>query len=180
MTNKNIILDLDFGLSQLSGNKELLIKMFERFRSDYAQFADELYELLATNDTHLLRQKVHTIKGVAGNLGMNALYYVSKEFEEAAKTDDPNIASHLLPFKETLEATIGEMNELIEGVHENTSDDDLAQGVDRLKQLLRENEFISKDDLAAFLANSDYSPATKSKISQAINDLDYPTALSLL
>lgn len=180
MTDKHIILDLEFGLSQLSGNKDLLLKMFERFRTDYAQFADELYELIAKNDLPLLKQKVHTIKGVAGNLGMNALHSVSKEFEEAAKTNNPDIASHLLPFKETLEATIAEMDALFESDEAEPEAENAVQGVERLKHLLQENEFISADDLAAFLADSTYSAATKARISQAINDLDYPTALSLL
>lgn len=179
MTDQNLILDLEFGLSQLSGNKELLLKMFDRFRSDYTSFADELYELIAANDFQQLRQKVHTIKGVAGNLGMNALHSISKEFEEAAKTSDPDIASHLLPFKEALEATIDEMQKLENEAHpEAPAGTD--QGVSQLKQLLQDNEFISNELLDSLLTGSDYSDALKSRISQAINDLDYPTALSLL
>lgn len=178
MTDQNLILDLEFGLSQLSGNKELLLKMFDRFRSDYTSFADELYELIAANDFQQLRQKVHTIKGVAGNLGMNALHSISKEFEEAAKTSDPDIASHLLPFKETLEATIDAMKKLETEAHPEPVVGD--KGVSQLKQLLQDNEFISNELLDSLLSNSEYSDADKAQISQAVNDLDYPAALSLL
>ncbi len=176
MTDNNLIIDMKFSLSQLSGNRELLLKMFDRFCNDYAPFADELEELIAKNEFQEIRHKVHTIKGVAGNLGMNALHAISKEFEDAAKRSDPDTKIYLRPFQEKLSATLLEIQNLKDEEDKSRA----AGGASELKRLLQENEFISNEQLAELLADSELTDIQKAQVSQAVNDLDYPTALSLL
>lgn len=175
MTDNNVLIDLEFGLSQLSGNRDLLLKMYDRFSNDYSPFADELASLVAEANYQEIRHKVHTIKGVAGNLGMNALHTICKEFEDAAKRSDPEIEIYLSPFQDKLTATLQEINNL-----QNGGDSESSNGIAELTRLLEDNEFISNEQLSQLLADSQLSDAQKAQVSQAVNDLDYPTALSLL
>lgn len=178
MSNENLTIDLDFGLSQLSGNRDLLIKMFDRFCSDYAPFADELLALAESKNTQELRMKVHTIKGVAGNLGFQALHKASKTVEDEIKQSSGQLESFLHKFIATLNETVTEIERI-----KNGSDPAPAtnkEGLNELKRLLQENEFISSDHLNELLSNSDLSEHSKTQISQSINDLDYPAALALL
>lgn len=183
MIDDNSLLNLEFGLSQLSGNRDLLFKMFDRFSQDYCSISDELSGLITDCNYTEIRHKVHTIKGVSGNLGLNALYHVSKEFEDAAKTYDPDIIRFLEPFCTTLKDTLQEIENAKNGVSSDSGNDNntnTAEGIIELKRLLEQNEFISANKLNELLSKAGLDSGKKDKISQAINDLDYPTALSLL
>lgn len=176
MSNENLTIDLDFGLSQLSGNRDLLIKMFDRFCSDYAPFAGELQALADSGSTQELRMKVHTIKGVAGNLGFRALHTASKTLENEIKQPNGQLQTLLQQFIVTLNETVAEIDRIKSGADAPANND----GLNELKRLLEENEFISSDRLNELLSGSDLPEQSKMQISQSINDLDYPAALALL
>lgn len=178
MSNENLTIDLDFGLSQLSGNRDLLIKMFDRFCSDYAPFAGELQALADSENTQELRMKVHTIKGVAGNLGFRALHTSSKALENEIKRPNGQLQFFLQQFIDTLNETVTEIDRIKSGGGAETAPNN--DGLNELKRLLEENEFISSDRLNELLSGSDLSEQSKMQISQSINDLDYPAALALL
>lgn len=178
MSNENLTIDLDFGLSQLSGNRDLLIKMFDRFCSDYAPFAGELQALADSENMQELRMKVHTIKGVAGNLGFRALHTASKTLENEIKRPNGQLQIFLQQFIETLNDTVTEIDNIKNGSAAEPAANN--EGLTELKRLLEENEFISSDRLNELLSTSDLPEQSKMQISQSINDLDYPAALALL
>lgn len=178
MSNENLTIDLDFGLSQLSGNRDLLIKMFDRFCSDYAPFAGELQALADSENTQELRMKVHTIKGVAGNLGFRALHTASKNLENEIKQPNGQLQYFLQQFIDTLHLTVTEINHIKNGNESSSATS--SEGINELRRLLEENEFISNDRLRELLADSELPEQRKMQISQSINDLDYPSALALL
>lgn len=181
-----VLLDLEFGLNQLSGSRDLLFKMLTRFQQDYAPLADELEPLVQSLDYEAIRHKTHTVKGVAGNLGMWALHDVSKHFEDAAKEQNPSVASHLTPFVTCLQNTLNEINAAqgtssSDSGQQSSTDIEAAGGdISELKQLLAQNEFISNDKLESMLASSGLESSVQDEIIQAINDLDYEAALALL
>lgn len=164
---------MEFGLNQLSGNKELLFKMFDRFTQDYANVVGELRTSVNDGKTNDIRHKVHTIKGVAGNLGMNALYVDCRALEDAVKRGETDISNHLVAFEKALTATLAEIASLKTEESERT-------GVSQLKYLVEQNEFISGDSVEQLLRDSNLDEQTKQDIVKAINNLDYPTALKLL
>ena len=177
MTEQNSLLNLEFGLSQLSGNKELLFKMFDRFSNDYANVVDELKSSVKDNNFTDIRHKVHTIKGVAGNLGMNALYANCKDFEEAAKRNEADIGEYVPSFETVLSDTFAEISRCKEQEFGATNE---QNGVNELKRLLEQNEFIAADTTEQLLQDSGIDTNVKNQIIEAINNLDYPTALGLL
>ncbi len=184
----SVILDVDFGLEQLSGNAELLAKMLGRFTSDYQDIAAQIQQCLAEGNIADCKAKAHTIKGVAGNLGMWNLYHFSKLLEDAAKTGAPDIDTHLQNFLQSNTATLEEINQYLAGGSTTLEPEPSTTGTSlsaddakaELRRLLDAFEFIAPEKLDELLSAAGLDEAQKAKVNQAINDLDYPAASELL
>ena len=81
------------GLKRVMGNVRLYSKLLEKFRESYDGFPDKLKESLAKEDYEQAESDVHSLKGVAGNLGADELFNSIVELErELRKRDlDPDI-----------------------------------------------------------------------------------------
>ena len=62
--------------------------MYEKFIADHGQHGEDIMQLLSNQDYEQARAVFHTIKGVAGNLGLTGLYETCKFFDEAIKSGD--------------------------------------------------------------------------------------------
>ncbi|XOV77372.1 MAG: Hpt domain-containing protein [Aestuariibacter sp.] len=179
--DSNVIFDREFALNQLSGNAELLQKMLERFCNDYAGMADEVKTVIESADFAEVRRKAHTIKGVAGNLGFWNLHLQAKLLEDAAKQDGADLSAAYHDFNTSLLASMDEIRadgKLDTGSSEQTASDKPARDV--LHDLLNAFEFIEPEKLDQLLDESGIDSTKKTDIINAVNDLDYPAALSLL
>ena len=68
-------------LERLGGNFDLYRTLLGRFVNDYADVAMKIHAALAAGDWTYAQHEVHTIKGVAGNLGAEPLYAAAGELE---------------------------------------------------------------------------------------------------
>lgn len=181
-----VLFDSSFGLEQLSGNRDLLCKMLDRFCTDYANIEADLSATIAANDQTSCKAKAHTIKGVAGNLGMWNLYHHSRVLENAAKDVPENMASAFGEFQTSINATFTEIKGFIAGdsVPAATAPEASAasapDAISELRSLLEAFEFIAPDKLDDLLTTAGFDGGVKAQVTQAINDLDYPTAISLI
>lgn len=73
--------DMDSGLRRVGGNRELYLKLLLKVRQDYADAAEKIHDLIKKNQMEDALRLVHSIKGVAGNLGAEALQSASLEVE---------------------------------------------------------------------------------------------------
>lgn len=184
MTKPAPIIDLEFGLSQLSGNRELLIKLLGKFQTEYENLPGQIEILISNNDMESMRRAVHTVKGVSGNLGLSALHLVSKPFEQAI-IEGRNFSEQKQAFNSLLAQTCDE----IETLSNQQINQEVKAGIDSearidpmqvLVDSLRRNEYIPRQRLDRYLELSGLDSNIKSQINDAINDLDYSTALALL
>lgn len=186
--DKNTLFDTEFGLNQLSGNRELLIKMLDRFSSDYASVSQELSDAIQQQDMATGKAKAHTIKGVAGNLGLWKLHHASKDLEEMFKASDANFDACLAEFSTVMTDTFAALERFKSG---DPIDTDEAPAADsgsatdndakaELQSLLENFEFIDAEKLARLMADAGIDTAKQAELTQAISDLDYPTAIELL
>lgn len=190
--DKETLFDTEFGLNQLSGNRELLIKMLDRFAADYASVGQELQDAVAQQDIATGKAKAHTIKGVAGNLGLWKLHHSSKELEELFKAPDSDFTTCLASFNQVMSDTFAALEQFKTG---DSAPDDTATATDseetqssgspadakaELTALLEGFEFIDADKLQQLLQNAGIAEDKHGEITQAISDLDYPTAIELL
>ena len=74
-------IDISSGLKRVAGNKELFKKLLQEFYADYADAANTVKEALSKGDTVYAKQFVHTLKGVAGNMGATDLHIAVRELE---------------------------------------------------------------------------------------------------
>lgn len=77
--------DMDSGLRRVGGNRELYLKLLLKVRQEYADAAEKIHDLIENNQMEETRHLAHSIKGVAGNLGAEALQSVSLEVEMRCK-----------------------------------------------------------------------------------------------
>lgn len=74
-------------LSRLAGNAKLLLKLFGDFRKQNHDMVQQVQETLKTGDTETAQRLLHTLKGVAANLAMDALAEAAKAAEIALKEE---------------------------------------------------------------------------------------------
>ena len=174
------LMDIDFGVSQLSGNKGLLISLLCKFNQEYTNAPQKLSRLVEQEDLASAKVFVHTVKGVSGNLGMKALAQISKELEMLYREGNTD-AELQSTFIDILGKTIA-FNESL--ADEATSSGAMSandnESSEKLIGLLKQNAFISKDVLDELLATIDLPASDKEALYQAIDDLEYPTALKLM
>lgn len=179
------IINLKFGLSQLSGNHSLLVKLLGKFKAEYEDLPERLTVMRSNQDISGYRAAVHTVKGVSGNLGLNALHEVSKRLEISV-LNELDISQDFREFKSVLEETFQQIQSLSSEpeleledqgqASQNPAQDAKAQLADTLKR----NEFLPPERLSALLETCNIPASQRQQTENAISDLDYAEALRLI
>jgi CheY-like chemotaxis protein len=100
------------GLKRVGGNKKLYRKLLSQYRASQEDAVEKIRAALQGGDVETATRLAHTVKGVSGNLGAEALYHVSAALEKAIKEGDGDsldeqietFASHLQPVMEGIKA----------------------------------------------------------------------------
>ncbi|GAA0857641.1 Hpt domain-containing protein [Aliiglaciecola litoralis] len=183
MVNQAEIIDLKFALSQLSGNHALLIKLLGKFSTEYIDLPERLTNMQANGDARSYQSIVHTIKGVSGNLGLNALHDKAKKLESSLLSEQDTTAD-FIEFKAVLEQTLQQIQDLsAETTKVATEAPPQSPAQVAQKQLydtLQRNEFLPPEKLDALLGECQFPILKQRQLENAISDLDYPEALHIL
>ena len=84
MTNEDIKgLDVKKGLAIVAGNKAIYLKLLNSFLNNC--FCEQIVDAVNSGDMDQVRQKAHSLKGVAGNMYMDELFELSRAIEAAAR-----------------------------------------------------------------------------------------------
>jgi HPt (histidine-containing phosphotransfer) domain-containing protein len=172
--------DEEFAIQQFSGNRSLLLQIIGKFLDQYDGFDTALKDDIKQDNVQAAKQRIHTIKGVSGNLGMRALYVACKDFEAelGAGITSQTLDDFLQVFHQTFALIIrfSEQNKSQESPINTLKQDDKTA----LMNALRRSEFISESKLQGYSKSLDLSQDDMNKLQQAINDLDYASAIQLL
>jgi len=76
-------LDVVKGMALVGKNKMVYTRLLKSFIGN--DFCNQLLAAVESGDTEQVRQKAHSLKGVAGNMHMEGLFNLSREIEAAAK-----------------------------------------------------------------------------------------------
>ena len=76
-------IDTGRGLRHVAGNQVLYLQLLERFCHSQRDAAETVMAALAAGRRDEARQRVHTLRGVAGNVGANAVEAAAREVEAA-------------------------------------------------------------------------------------------------
>ncbi|MBF0474948.1 MAG: response regulator, partial [Deltaproteobacteria bacterium] len=89
--------DVADGLRKVAGNTRVYLKVLKGFYSDYQNAGGSIRAALEANRFDEARRAAHTIKGVAGNIGAQALFQTAGALELALKDDHQEEARGLFP-----------------------------------------------------------------------------------
>ncbi len=151
-----IILDTLTGISmaevleRFSGNQTLLRTALIDFHSKNLSTMSEIRQAIQARDRERVQFQVHTLKGVAGNIGAEALAATARELEEAIKQEREEKVPELL---NALEQQMTELLATIAGIEKSGSsttasetgstdmmNDDLLKGLQELYGLVRQGK----------------------------------------
>jgi len=103
-------ISISAGLARVGGNEKLYRKLLTKFCSEYTDQAEKITRALDQSDMKLARRLAHTVKGVAGNLGMVDLQPAAMDLEDAVRGgDEKAIRAALPPFRNTLERVLSSL-----------------------------------------------------------------------
>ena len=85
------------GLRRVAGNEALYSKLLLDFHRDYAASIDRIRAALGEDRLTDAERQVHTLKGVAGNIGAMELHRAAQELDSALRLGDLEKAGSLLP-----------------------------------------------------------------------------------
>ncbi len=145
--------DVAGGIRRVLGNKQTYLQMLKKFTQQYADTEIKLQHELDTEQQEAAILRVHTLKGVAGNLGATKLHKLAGQLEgELTKKENPATLSGMLAeqrhFLEALQL-LSELQQLPE-------DNDKAKGSEQelrniLKQLLQPLETLQAQTVKPLL-----------------------------
>lgn len=85
------IFDFEGVLFRLYGDRELLIQLLSIGGDDLHRTLDEISEAISRNDVKDVVYQLHSLKGIAGNLGAQRLLELSRQFEAGVKAGETEL-----------------------------------------------------------------------------------------
>ncbi|GAB0057853.1 Sensor histidine kinase RcsC [Candidatus Magnetaquicoccaceae bacterium FCR-1] len=101
--------DLTRALARLGGNQKLYLNLLEKFLLKEKDAAIRIEQALVEGKNQEAQRGAHTLKGLAGNLGCNALQKASAQVERAlSRGEDPatGLTEALIDMKEALDQAV--------------------------------------------------------------------------
>jgi CheY-like chemotaxis protein len=101
---KNVILpdidgvDLSSGLKRVNGNKPLYVDLLVQFAADQSEVNSQILAAIDSGDKALVERIAHTVKGVAGNLGLGNVFNAAEKLERAAREGDATVLAKVEAF----------------------------------------------------------------------------------
>ena len=179
-------LDLKRGIKQVGGNTTLYEKLLRDFVKNHGESVVMFKRCLDEKDIKSAHRTVHTLKGVAGNIGAKRLAETAAILEDALRLDQPVESSDLAFFSDACDELFNSLNTLFSEEHSY----DKKTVVDSDKQ-------YSLKDLITSLENGDFNSITiwdalsddikdglsdevATKVRQDIDDFEFDSAVEYL
>lgn len=103
-------------LRRMGGNLKIYYRMLEHFSLDQKNVVAEIRTALAGGDQKKAERLAHTLKGLAGTIGCDALQNKSREVEESIRNDlTAEIETHLAQLESTLVALLVGIDRALQG-----------------------------------------------------------------
>ena len=181
-------IDVDAGLAIAQGNQKLYKRLLTKFADSYFDFRSQLEK--AENQEERLRL-IHTIKGTSGNIGAVTISEPASELEQAIKQGQNNsdidvIEQSLFDAIEVAVGSIALMKAAVVvaeksevAVFDRNKEQELLR---QLKALIEDDDSEALDIVEALeeLPALSFDSALLGKLSQAVGDYDFETALMYL
>ncbi|MFM7384323.1 MAG: response regulator, partial [Microcystaceae cyanobacterium] len=177
-------LDTQDGLRRVLGKKTLYLSMLRKFLASQSSFQSQITAALETGDHQTAERLAHTLKGVAGNIGANAVQEAARQLETAIREGETpltpllgQVAQRLDPLLQALATQLPPL----ETPPVRFDRDRLQTVCQRLEQLLTDDDAEAADlwqENAELLRVA--FPQHYGELENAINGFDFEAALVAL
>ena len=183
--------DLEGGLRRVVGNKRLYRDLLVQFAAKQADAPLEIAAAIESGDWKLAERIAHTVKGVAGNLGLPQVTTVAERVEKAIRHGGAVEAALFKEFSVALGRQVESIRRAMEGVmpnepsierHEDFDAEAASAVIGRLRVLLESSDgeaaegFLAVERILAGLVAKSRLDA----VGKAIGEFDFETALAEL
>jgi signal transduction histidine kinase/DNA-binding response OmpR family regulator/HPt (histidine-containing phosphotransfer) domain-containing protein/HAMP domain-containing protein len=148
-------ISINSGLAKVGGNWRFYRKLLGKFARSYTSATDDIRYSIKNAEIETATRLVHTIKGLAGNIGAHELHIAAVDLEYALRNGKPNnIAKQLDAFSEALDIVVESIIHLEHQEYEHaepiSSDQPISKSIDsdrffslisELRKLLKEDDF---------------------------------------
>ena len=94
------------GLKRVGGNQRLYRQLLVKFAAKYADADEQVSSALQSGDRNAAERMAHTVKGVAGNIGIKQVQFAAERLEKAIRESDEAVPSILQNFASLLHPQI--------------------------------------------------------------------------
>jgi HPt (histidine-containing phosphotransfer) domain-containing protein len=176
-------LDTACGLRALRGKAVAYMALLRQFVANHRDDPQLLRDALAAGQAEAVRQRLHTLKGVAGSLGATALHAAALALEQALRGHEtasiPELVASLQTEMQALDAVLAQLPEaVIDAVP--APDPERARAVlEQLAPLLARDETAASDlfESSRPLLMATHSVAAM-QLARQVAAFDYPGALA--
>ncbi len=181
-------IDLHWGLERIGGNKRLFFKVLADFAANHSDAVQIIEQQLAEGDREDAKRELHTLKGVAGNIGARILQQEAGNLERALEANELSEARLPQSFRDafsTLFDGLAVLQELEQptaqeaGAGEEVPDISLDKLLRRLDQMLIEGNPEAADLLASIerLLPETEQREQLMRIAELLDSYDFDNAL---
>jgi signal transduction histidine kinase/DNA-binding response OmpR family regulator len=179
-------LHLALGLRAFRGNAAQLARMLQRFTGEHARDTLLTRQFLETGDTGAAQRMLHTLKGLAGTVGLSGLQTLAAEAEHSVRLGEPRAQTEasLQRLEPALAAAVADVQRLLPGqgaAPAPLGPQALQAQLQTLRALLAADDLDAADAYNALReAMARHYPAHHLALGRAIEDFDFSKALPLL
>ena len=186
-------LDTENALRRMGGNRKLYLDIPEKFRHGQRDAFDRIVSSLDNGKRAVAERVAHTVKGLAGTIGVLELQTVAAELERSIRGPSPPEQAdlQLRSFSDQLSRLLSALDQAATEPGAETSQAEDAIEVDpretvsvirRLAHYIRESDSASSDYLAQFraLLLATFSSEELAQLAKNIGDYDFDESLETL
>ena len=179
-------IDTEIGLSRVSGNTKLYLKILNKFRISQADVTKRIKVSFDAGDNETSEREAHTLKGLAGNIGAEALQQAAQIVESQAKSKNntltglDNLSELLVKIIEGLQILDTKIT-TAEQASVEADPEKVASLLIKLKELLNDDDSDAGDTLEELLPFFKGTVEEKQlkRIASFVDDYEFEDALAL-
>jgi len=182
-------LDVESTIDRLGIDKDLFLSLLKTYQSKFEHANEHLASIVRVGDYNTISDYVHTVKGVAGNIGAVPLFDAASAIEAALKAKNLPGSGLVQAFQT---ANTGTLRAIAEAIQENDANKQTTRSPGIAGQVNLEKFQDAYDNLLAALVQKNFSArelaadvstalngskfAEYDDLMDAIENLDFPTA----
>ncbi|MCB1801176.1 MAG: response regulator [Gammaproteobacteria bacterium] len=183
-------IDFTTGIMRVGGNRALYARLLEDFVARFGNCTDEIETACAQHDCAQAESALHTLKGVAGNIGAGAVQQVADKLETRARDNDvpgmragiPQLALALSQARDAARAFVDGTGAEAAHIFETPTPEDFDTDLERLAELIRDGDAEALAQ-ASTLAIREASAIQREKLAllrDQLEDYDFSAAAQTL